>query len=144
MAIQAHDPKNPTAGAVVTPAPTRPAAPDVISRVRQGGDAFGQNGPAGNVSSLPPGVGGPQTALGKNLKASVSDPLIDRIVQQGTARGPAANVELQSPQTRSVSDTAYPSVHGQSKRGADSGSPGGLIPSKMGASGTVAQPIRKP
>jgi hypothetical protein len=137
VAVQAHRPENPTAGSVVTPPPTRPAPPDVVSQARRGGDGYSQNGPAGNVSSLPPGVGGPQSALAKNMRATVVDPLLDQLAAHGH-NAP----DLQSPQTRTISAVPLASAHAQQKRGVNSGSPGGVIPQKIGATdGTVA---RKP
>jgi len=43
---------------------------------------------------------------------------------------------------RKVDTTGYPPAHGMAKRGADSGSPGGVIPSTIGA--TSAPVARKP
>jgi hypothetical protein len=131
MAIQ-HGEKSPTAGAVKTPAPS-------AMQPRSGGQGYGEasyNGP----SSLPPGQGGPQSTLAKNLKDSVTDPLLDRIISKGTAKSGDA-VDLQSPQTRTVSDHGYPAAHGHRSRTAGDGSPGGTVPSKTGYQD--ATPIRK-
>jgi hypothetical protein len=61
------------------------------------------------------------------------DGLLDRIAQRGVGKGVIADVDLQSPQTRDVSKEQYPSVHGQTRRTADAGSPGGTVPSACGA-----------
>jgi hypothetical protein len=73
-----------------TPAPTRPArpnAPDLVSSIRdtQGGNAYGQNSPQGNPSSVAPGKQ-LLSPLAANLKSSVDDDAIDRVISEGTAR----------------------------------------------------------
>ena len=124
----------PATGMMKTPPPVRPPAPDEVSEIRHPSlQTHGMNGP-NNPSSVPPGVGGPLSALGKNLKASVDDDgLLDRIAQRGVGKGVIADVDLQSPQTRDVSKEQYPSVHGQTRRQSDEGSPGGTVPSACGA-----------
>jgi hypothetical protein len=69
-----------------TPAPTRPAAPDVISAPRRATAAgYGMNSDSGPVS-LSPGMTR-QSPLADNLRASVDDDgVLDRVQRQGTAR----------------------------------------------------------
>jgi len=126
---------SPATGMMKTPAPTRPPAPDEITEIRHPGvQTHGMNGP-NNPSSVPPGVGGPLSALAKNMEASSDDEgLLDRIAQRGVGKSVIADVDLQSPQTRDVSKEPYPSAHGQTRRQADSGSPGSTVPSVTGHS----------
>lgn len=139
----------PSTGMQKTPAPTkpaRPAAPDVISQARKGGDAYGQNSGTANPSRLNPGEV-LKSPMALNIEASSNDQsgesLLGRIARLGVAKSGDA-VDTMSPQTRSGSDTAFPSAFGHAKRGADSGSPGGVIPTKINSPGTMAQLIRKP
>jgi hypothetical protein len=69
----------PGAGPVSTPAPTRPAAPDVISQARLGGDGPGQNSGRNNPSSIPTGTQ-KLSGLALNMRASVPDPALDALV----------------------------------------------------------------
>src|ERR1700731_1274588 len=69
------------------PAPTRPAAPDVISHPRAGIAAgfYGGNADSGPVSLVPGTTR--QSPLADNLRASVDDSgELDRIQREGTAR----------------------------------------------------------
>ena len=120
-----------------TPPPTKPLAPDVISRPRSPiGAGYGQSGGAENPSSIPPGYGGPQTQLGKNLEASVDDDgLLDRIRRLGTSKGVIDNVDLQSPQTRNedYADAKFP-AHPNMKPANVGGAPRGTVPSATGSS----------
>jgi len=52
----------------------RTPAPDADPRVQNYGS-----------SSLPPGQGGPLTALGRNLQDSIDDPARDKVLSKGTA-----------------------------------------------------------
>jgi hypothetical protein len=121
-----------------TPAPVRPAAPDVISRPRAPiGAGYGMSGGAENPSSIAPGTK-LESAMAANLRASVDDDgLLDRIQRQGSGRGVIADVDLQSPQTRDVSKQPYPIAHGM--KGASAGP---QVPAKLGES--AALPVRKP
>jgi hypothetical protein len=89
MAKQVQQPAKgnaPGAGPVKTPAPKRPAAPDVISQARLGGDGYGQNSGRNNPSSVPAGSQ-KLSGLAANMKASVDDDgCLDRIIASGTAR----------------------------------------------------------
>jgi len=115
--------------------PVKPIAPDVISHPRLPvGAGFGMSGGAENPSSLPPGYGGPQSVLGKNLEVADGENLLDRIRRMGVGKSVIADVDLMSPQTRDVSKEQYPAAHGQRSRTADAGSPGGMVPSACGAS----------
>jgi hypothetical protein len=111
-----------------TPAPTRPSAPDVISAPRKGTAAgYGMNSDAGPVAIAPGATR--QSPLADNLRASVDDDgVLDRVQRDGTAR-PAPDW-----QTRTVSDKGNPAAHGMASRQSNSGSPGGTIPAKIGAS----------
>jgi hypothetical protein len=131
MAIQ-HGEKNPTAGSVRTPAPS-------AMQPRTGGQGYGESSYSG-PSSLPPGAGGPQSTLGKNLKDSVTDPLLDRLISKPAKSGDTDIAG--APLTRNVSDQQYPAAHGHKSRTAGDGSPGGAVPSKIGLQN--ATPIRKP
>jgi hypothetical protein len=83
MAVQSKNPgKNPTAGAIRTPAPS---APDAISAPRHPTPAgYGQNGP--QPSSVAPGKS-VLSPLGANMKATVDDDgALDTVMARGTAR----------------------------------------------------------
>jgi hypothetical protein len=120
-----------------TPAPTRPAAPDVISRPRQATPAgYGMNSDAGPVS-LAPGVTR-QSPLADNLRASVDDDgVLDHVQQFGTAR----RDDSITGQLRKIADGNVPTSYGM-KDANTGGAPRGTIPSTLGA--TNAQPVRKP
>jgi hypothetical protein len=129
-------------------------APDVISAPRAAKSGYGMNSYAG-PSSLTPmddsnkGV----SLLAANMKEAGergSDPVLDAIVKAGTA---AMDVTLTGDavmaadgaagtQIRKIAAGNVPDAHGMKSRQAGDGSPGGTIPSKIGASS--AQPIRKP
>ena len=128
-----------------TPPPTKPLAPDVISRPRAPvGAGYGQSGGAENPSSIAPGYGGPQTQLGKNLEASVDgDGLLARIRRLGTSKGVIDDVDLQSPQTRNedYADAKFP-AHPNMKPANVGGAPRGTVPLSTGAS-PYADEIRR-
>jgi len=73
----------------------------------------------------------------KNAEGDGGD-LLQRIIERGTSRGPTADTELQSPQTRAVSKDAYPTSFGLAKRWCG-GSPAGQGPTHCGAPGTDDQ-----
>jgi hypothetical protein len=125
-----------------TPPPTKPVAPDVISRPRAPiGAGYGMSGGAENPSSINAGTK-LESPMASNLRASVDDDgLLDRLQRQGSTRGVIADVDLQSPQTRDVSKEPYPTAHGM-KPANVGGAPSGTVPSKLGE--VVAQPVRKP
>jgi hypothetical protein len=120
-----------------TPAPTRPAAPDVISRPRAATPAgYGMNSDAGPVSVAPGTTR--QSPLADNLRASVDDDgVLDRVQREGTAR----RDDSITSQLRSIGDKNVPD-HPHMKPANSGGAPCGTIPAKIGASS--AQPIRKP
>ena len=66
--------------------------------------------------------------------------LLGRIAERGTARGPAADVELQSPQTRDVDASPYPTAHGMRNRSGE----GAKVPNRLGESVFNPASIRKP
>jgi hypothetical protein len=88
-----------------TPAPTRPLAPDLISRIRdpQEGARYGQNSGAENPSSIDPGQQ-LLSPLAANLKSSVHDDAIDRVIAEGTAR----QDDFITGQLRAISDKNVP------------------------------------
>jgi len=101
------------------PAPhqvNRTPSPDVVSSIRStsGQSGYGQSAsPLGNSKvSLPPGVGGPQSLLGKNLRESVDDPAMDQVLKSGTAGRDDSIPADDGLQRRSVSDVSYPLAHG--------------------------------
>jgi hypothetical protein len=119
-------------GTPVSLPPVKIKGPDVVSQARLGGDHYGQNSGTSNPSSISVGEA-VESDMAKSMRSAVNDEgLLDRIARVGVAKS-GDSVDLQSPQTRKVSDTAYPAVHGQSSRQANSGSPGGAIPTKNGA-----------
>jgi len=116
-----------------TPAPTS-ADLARMKDVAYGRTSYGGNAYAGRVVADPgKSVTSP---LADQLKAKAAESdggdLLRTIIERGTARGPAADVELQSPQTRDVSKEPYPSAHGMQQRGIDSGSPGAVVPATTG------------
>jgi hypothetical protein len=79
--------------------------------------------------------GSPQTILGANLRASVVDPVHDKIMGHSFVRGgPKSADENIDDQLRTVSSEQYPAAHGQVSRQVSSGSPGGTVPATCGAS----------
>lgn len=119
-----------------TPAPTRPAAPDVISAPRHATAAgYGMNSDAGPVSLAP----GQQrrSPLAENLKASVDDDgCLDRVIREGTARVDNSITG----QLRSIADKNVP-AHPHMRPANAGGAPMGTIPNKIGAN--INGPVRK-
>lgn len=104
MAVQAHG-KKPGAQINRTPAPK-------LDR-QHGGLDYGEANAYQSVAALPPGVGGPQTVLGKNLRESVDDPVADEVLAHGVAgRGDSIPADGDDLQTRNVSAEMYPPTHG--------------------------------
>lgn len=127
----------PGAGPVKTPSPTRPAAPDVISQARLGGDGYGQNSGRNNPSSIPPGAQ-KLSGLAANMKASVDDDgVLDHIIQHGTAR----NSDEVTSQLRSIASKGSP-PHPFMKDANVGGAPSDKVPATTGASSGA--PVRKP
>ena len=118
-----------------TPPPSRPAPPDEVTELRHPANlrsGYGLNGYSG-PSSIPPGQQ-KLSPLAENLKASSEAPdglTLDHIIQHGTARD--TSVDLQSTQTRKIDATPSKSSFGLTRRGIDSGSPGGTVPARTGA-----------
>ena len=113
-----------TGGENKTPAPTRPAAPDVVSSIRAPSKAsYGMNGYSGS-SSADPGFS-VTSPLADNLKASSDDGTLDKIIKGGAAGG-------DDWQTRKLDNSNVPVHSAMEKRGIDSGSPGGTVPAKNG------------
>jgi len=105
MAVQAHG-KKPGAQINRTPAPK-------LDR-QHGGLDYGEANAFQSVASIPPGVGGPQTVLGKNLRESVDDPVADEVLAHGVSgRGDAIPADGDDDQLRTVSAEMYPPAHGQ-------------------------------
>lgn len=122
-----------------TPAPVKFANPSMAERDFKPG--YGTNHDP-HPSAIDPGEKA-ASALADNLrsKAAESDAgdLLGRIAERGTARGKAADVELQSPQTRDVDDTPYPTTFGMT-----GARPGPKVPAKCGASSFDPNSVRKP
>ncbi len=115
MAINTH--RAPGAGAETqigpTPAPLKPAAPDVISNVRAPGKSgLGMNGV--QPSALRPGET-KQSVLADNLRQSSNDQdgesILDRVQRLGVARAGDA-VDTMAAQTRAVDATPFPPAFG--------------------------------
>jgi len=94
-------------------------------------------------SSADPGVSvtSPLADDLRNVAAQAdSGDLLGRIIEKGTAHGPAADVELQSPQTRNVDNTPYAPAHGMRSRSGE----GGTVPAKCGQAVFDPNSVRKP
>lgn len=108
MAVQAHG-KKPGAQINRTPAPK-------LDR-QHGGMDYGEANAVDSVAALPPGVGGPQSKLGQNLRDSVDDDVIGQVIAGGIA-GRGDNIPADGDyndaggQLRAVSDKMYPPAHG--------------------------------
>jgi hypothetical protein len=109
--------------------------------LKTGGESYGQSNDIDTPASLPPGVGGPQSKLGQNLRESVNDPVADQILSQGVAgRGDFVPTDG-SDQLRPVSAEPYTPSHSMRRQQADYGTVGkASLPSKLGAS---AAPLPK-
>jgi len=121
-----------------TPPPTRPVAPDLVSRIRapQGGAGYGQNSSEFNPSSIDPSKQ-LRSPLGENLKASVTDEAIDRVIKEGTARrDDSITGQLRKIADGNVAD--HPAMKSPNMKAGTYGT----LPQKLGA--TVEQPVRKP
>jgi hypothetical protein len=120
-----------------TPAPVRYANPSMAERDFTPG--YGTNHAPGS-SSLTPGQK-MTSPLADDLKRKAADSdggdLLQAIVEGGTARGNAARVELQSPQTRSVDSNSLPVSFGMRSRNGDTDK----VPATCGA--PVSAPVRK-
>ena len=106
-------------GTPVTPAPTKSAMPDLVSKVRAPSQqGYSQNGPA-NPSSIAPGTQ-LLSPMAQVLKEAQDDGehALDAIIAHGTRGAPTW-------ETRPVSDKGYPPAHGMKSRASDDGSPGG-------------------
>lgn len=116
-----------------SPAPVKEFDPTARDR-SMGRTSYGANASA-FPSSISTGhkVSSPTADMlkAKNAEGDGGD-LLQRIIERGTSRGPAADAELQSPQTRAVSKDAYPTSFGLAKRGGG-GSPSGQVPTHCGA-----------
>lgn len=103
--------------------------------LKSGGESYGQANDTDTPVALPPGVGDAQTILGKNLRSSVPDPVLDTVVARGTAGRPDQIPADGSDQLRPVSATPYEPAHGLKRQQADYGSIGrNALPTKNGAS----------
>lgn len=133
MAFQNAKGNGPATGMPRTPAPTKPAAPDLISRVRDPhGSGYGSNDGANNPSSINPGKQ-MLSPMAQNLKASSDDgeSALDTVIAKG--------VSMDTPdwQMRAVSSKGYPI-----NPGTQGAAKGPSIPDRLGAS--VAQLVQKP
>ncbi len=100
----------PATGMQKSKAPTRPAPPDAVSHVRAPtAQSYGENGGLNNMSRTNPGEF-VQSDLAANLRASVDDPIGDRLRTRtlADAKADGTDVDLQSPQLRKVDSTSYP------------------------------------
>jgi hypothetical protein len=129
--------------------------PGPVAYQRQGGHDYGEAGPLDPAvaASLPPGVGGPQSVLGRNLRESVDDDAIDQVQRQGTAR--SFEVDKTGRMVKGQGDSQlrdigrhnvaqHPSMDQNAARqsgGVDQFKRANL-PSKVGES--FAEPVRKP
>jgi hypothetical protein len=122
MAVQAKAKGNgPATGMAKSP------APDEVTNIRAPGQSgYGQNGP--QPSSVAPGKR-VLSPMAQNLESSVDD---DGVAERVRAVG--ARMDDTNFQTRAVPDTAYPAAHGMKSRQVGDGSPGGQVPSTIGAS----------
>ncbi len=119
------------------PAPARinrTPAPDEVTNIRHPSAAGpGMNGP--QASSVAPGQAS-ESVLAQNLRQS-SDPqdLIGQVIRNGVS-GRDDRIPVNAAETdwqrRPVSDDAYPTSYGLSKRGPSTGSPGSTVPPKTG------------
>ena len=126
MAIQPPHKKQPGAQINRTPAPKQD--------LKTGGEDYGQANAVDSVAALPPGAGGPQTKLGKNLRDSVDDPVIDEVLAHGIAgRGDQipADGDLQ---LREVSSQMYPASYGHTRQQDPDALKTAALPAKCGAS----------
>ncbi len=108
MAIQPPHKKQPGAQILRTPAPKQD--------LKTGGESYGQANAVDSVAALPPGVGGPQTILGKNLRDSVDDPVFDQILKSGVAGRDDSIPADDNLQTRVVSDQSYAPSFGMKRQ----------------------------
>ncbi len=129
---------NPTAGPVKTPAPLRapPASPEMARSQSWGRGGYAANG-YGGASSIEPGTTVTQTGI--DTRCPDGDPALELVQKHGTTLG--GKDPSQAWETRDVSkdEPAHPAMR---NRGLDDGSPGGTIPSTIGA--TSAPPVRQP
>lgn len=123
-----------------TPAPVKYVNPTLNEKDFKPG--YGTNHFTG-ASSVAPG----QTAesdLARDLRSKAAQgdagDLLGRIASRGTTRGNAAAVELQSPQTRDVDDSPYPTAHGMRNRSGE----GAKVPDKLGQAVFDPNSVRKP
>jgi hypothetical protein len=140
MAVQAHG-KKPGAQINRTPAPKQD--------LKTGGEDYGEANAPDTPSSLPPGVGGPMTKLGQNLRDSVSDDVIGQVIAGGIA-GRRDQIPGDDDfndaggQLRAVSDKPYPSAHGMVRQQ----DPNFFASKKPALSATETnnqtEPVRKP
>ncbi|MGH9807697.1 MAG: hypothetical protein ACRD9W_10635 [Terriglobia bacterium] len=122
----------PATGMMKTPAPTRQAPPDAVSRIRApSAQSYGENGPLNNASRTNPGEF-VESDLGRNMRQSVDDDGALQAIIDGKGHGDN-EASMVADLQRKIDTTPYASAYGQQSRQASSGSPGGTIPSKIGA-----------
>ena len=126
-----------------TPAPTKTYVSPDPAQTRVFTPGYGTNSDPG-ASSAPQGHQR-SSALADELRRvnaqSDGGDILGGIIAVGTGRSNDSG-ETMAPQTRHVDPTGYPAAHGMKSRQADSGSPGGTVPSKTGA--VESAPVRKP
>jgi hypothetical protein len=112
----------------------RTVAPDAADSIKSPvGQGFGTNSPT-NRSWLPSGVGGPQSALAKNISETVQDDTLDQVIAGVGKHEDKANF-----QTRAIDDRqAVPNAHSHYDRNANPTK----VPASCGFSS--AAPVRKP
>jgi hypothetical protein len=107
-----------------TPAPLKPApTPDELRSTSWGRGSYGANG-WGGPSSVQPG----ETVSAKLKVNAPVDAVLDNVIK-------GSGIEADDWQARNAAyadPKPLPSVYGQEKRGADSGSPGSAVPAKNG------------
>jgi hypothetical protein len=112
--------------------------------VAYGRTSYGANAYAGRVSVDPGKSVTSPLADALRAKAAEGDggDLLGDIIKHGTARNGSVG-EMLAPQTRDVSKEQYPASHGLVKRGLDSGSPGGTVPTSTGSSPMADEMTRR-
>lgn len=103
--------------------------------LKNGGLDYGEAQDLNTPASVPPGVGGPQSKLGQNLRDSVDDPVLAQVIAQGVAGRPDQVPADGNTQQRTVSATPYEASHGLRRQQADYNTIGrNSLPKTPGAS----------
>lgn len=103
--------------------------------LKNGGEDYGEANAPDTPASIPPGVGGPQSKLGQNLRDSVDDDVLPQVIAKGTAGRGDQLPSDDNVQQRAISATPYEPSHGLKRQQVNLADVGkNSLPKTLGAS----------